>query len=322
MRRITQRTSGRREMTANHHPRRHFNYSNVMSTLAVFLVIAGGTALAAALPKSSVKSGTVKDNSLKSKDLKDGKAVTAADVDSSQVQLRVGTSCPAGEAIRVINVDGGVICEVDDQGGSGGGGLPSGPAGGDLTGNYPNPGLAPESVGSEEVVNGSLIGSDIKGESLTGGQILDGTLTGADVNESSLGQVPSALLGGFGRTGAETSCDPESGTFITCAATEVLNVPAGARALILARIRGIPDGGEDRGVGECRLGTSSIGVVPNTTQVLATFVTNNGTETATLVGVTPPLPAGATSFGVDCNQTDGGIHHDDVSATVVLISSN
>ncbi len=65
---------------SNNRVRRHFTYPNVMSTLAVFLVLAGGTALAAALPNDSVKSKTVKDNSLKSKDLKNDKAVTGDDV--------------------------------------------------------------------------------------------------------------------------------------------------------------------------------------------------------------------------------------------------
>jgi hypothetical protein len=57
------------------------SYANVMSTLAVFLVVAGGTAFAASsLAPDSVKSKTVKDNSLKSIDLKDGKAVSTDDV--------------------------------------------------------------------------------------------------------------------------------------------------------------------------------------------------------------------------------------------------
>jgi hypothetical protein len=52
------------------------NYANVMSTLAVFLLVAGGTAFAA----STINSRAVKDNSLKSIDLKDGKAVATTDV--------------------------------------------------------------------------------------------------------------------------------------------------------------------------------------------------------------------------------------------------
>jgi hypothetical protein len=57
------------------------NYANIISTLALFLIVAGGTAFAAgSLAPDSVKSKTVKDNSLKSIDLKNGKAVASEDV--------------------------------------------------------------------------------------------------------------------------------------------------------------------------------------------------------------------------------------------------
>ncbi len=60
---------------------RRFSYANVMSTLAVFLALAGGSfAIGVAVKKNSVKSKQVKDNALKSKDLRNGKAVTGADV--------------------------------------------------------------------------------------------------------------------------------------------------------------------------------------------------------------------------------------------------
>lgn len=60
--------------------RRRLSYANVMSTIAVFLVVAGGSAFAASLAANSVNSKTVKDNSLKSLDLKDNKAVSTDDV--------------------------------------------------------------------------------------------------------------------------------------------------------------------------------------------------------------------------------------------------
>ena len=57
------------------------SYANVMSTLAMFLVVAGGSAFAAStLTADSINSKLVRDNSLKSKDLKDGKAVSTDDV--------------------------------------------------------------------------------------------------------------------------------------------------------------------------------------------------------------------------------------------------
>ncbi len=59
---------------------RRFSYANLMSTLAVFLVVAGGTAMAASLAPNSVNSKSIKDNAVKTIDLKDGKAVTTDDV--------------------------------------------------------------------------------------------------------------------------------------------------------------------------------------------------------------------------------------------------
>jgi hypothetical protein len=106
---------------------------------------------------------------------------------------------------------------------------------------------------------------------------------------------------------------------VTCAATPVIDVPAGARALVLARVRAFADGSA---VGDCFLGTSSVGVIPNTQH---TFLPDDGKkfyDSVTLVGVSPVLPVGSTSFGVDCNQVSGDIEYDEVGATVVLIASN
>jgi hypothetical protein len=89
-------------------------YANVMSTLAVFLVVAGGTAFAAGtLTPDSVKSKTVKDNSLKSVDLKDGKAVSTDDViDASLTGTDIADNTVAGTDIADNGVTGADIDET------------------------------------------------------------------------------------------------------------------------------------------------------------------------------------------------------------------
>lgn len=317
------------------------SYSNVMSTLAVFLVLAGGSALAATLPKNSVRSKVVKDNSLRSKDLKNGKAVAGEDVVADDVQLRVGESCPEGQAIRVINVDGGVACEADDQRSADG--PPSGAAGGDLTGAYPDPAIAPgavnsakvvdgsltgndvsnQSLASDDVANGSLTSDDVANESLTGIDVASGSLTGQDIDEQTLGQVPSALLGGLGRSGTVRGCNPESQTFEFCGGTPTLSVPPGARALVLGNVRALTEGGTTPGglgEGYCRLWGTSIGTMSFTQQYITSDDEQGDAPHVTLVAVTPPLSAGTTSFWIQCNEEAGGAYYDPTYATAVLIS--
>ena len=241
--------------------------------LALFLVVAGGTAYAA--------------NTVGSTDIINGQ-VKSVDIGNNEV---------SSADVRDDTLANGGLAPID---------------------------LQPAAVGTSEVANNSLRGADIADgavnsakvddESLTGGDVANDSLTGGDIAESTLGQVPSALVGGLGRQGAELDvCDPETNEFVFCKNSQLFDVPSGgARALVLARLSGASNSGS----GRCRLGTSSIGVMPDTDQIVS------GLENTTLVGITDPLPPGPTDFAVDCSETGGEMIYGELAVSAVLISPN
>lgn len=98
--------------------------AHVLSAVALFVAL-GGTAVAATFGNNSVKSRHIVDNKVKSKDLKDGKAVTSADVTDGSVASvdlaneargAYGRVDPAGTLSNGRNVtsvsrpDAGVYC--------------------------------------------------------------------------------------------------------------------------------------------------------------------------------------------------------------------
>ena len=118
--------------------RRHFSYANVMSTLAVFMVVAGGTAVAATINSSrdiapqSVKNSDIKRQTIKSNRLKDGRAVKEVDI--------------VPESLTGVSIaDGGV--------GSGE--------------------IADGDVGNDDLRNGSITSAKISGNAVGGPELAD-----------------------------------------------------------------------------------------------------------------------------------------------------
>jgi len=73
---------------------------------------------------------------------------------------------------------------------SGGGSTPTGPAGGDLNGAYPNPNISPNSVTSNKIANSAVTTQKISDAAITTIKIADGSVTAAKL---AAGVIPSSL---------------------------------------------------------------------------------------------------------------------------------
>jgi hypothetical protein len=173
--------------------------------------------------------------------------------------------------------------------------------------------VANGSLSGSDVGDGSLSGSDVGDGSLSGGDVSDGSLTGADIDEGTLGQVPSAALGGYARSSSGNGCDPQSTTYIDCGFV-TLSLPAQARVLLTAVTRSYTISGSNQ-FGNCRLVTSN-GVL-NGTNVGAVE-----RDALALTTVTGPVGPGSVDFGIECNQQSADIAYEEVRVSAVALSSN
>ena len=109
------------------------------------------------------------------------------------------------------------IAALEAQGPS----TPSGPAGGDLAGQYPNPEIGQNAVGSEEVADDSLTQVDIGNEAVGAGELVTSSvgsdeLAGNVVGNSALKPVIARVSGGA------TSSNTFVETTATCAIGEIV----------------------------------------------------------------------------------------------------
>jgi uncharacterized protein YjbI with pentapeptide repeats len=155
-----------------------FTYANVMSTLAVVLVLGGGVAYAA----DTVFSSDIVDDEVFSADVRDD---TLAGGGLGAIDLRT-------DSVRTEEITNNQVRSIDVRNeGLSDGGLDA-------------VDLNPDSVGTSEV-DGSLTGTDVTDSSLLGADIEDGSLAGVDV-------ATGSLLGADVGDGSLTGTDVEDGS--------------------------------------------------------------------------------------------------------------
>jgi hypothetical protein len=274
-------------------------YADVMSTLAVFLALGGIGFAAVTLPKNSVGTKQLKKNAVTSKKVKDSSLLTR-DFRAGQLPAGArgaeGPPGPAGAA--------GLAGAAGATGPAGPAGPATGAAGGDLTGSYPNPLIAPNAIGSDEVTPDSLTGADLN----------EGTLSG--VNAATLGGTPLSGLAGLGRGSGIGACnDNDHGDPDVCA-TVTMTLPRSQRVLLVgtgwyyATIFNGPEVGDATNYvsGSCFPYTDGVfmpgtGVQTNVDEATGTLTTLGFALTA----VTSALGAGSHTFTLLCSEGDGDI---------------
>jgi hypothetical protein len=148
----------------SHH--RHLSFANVVSTLAVFFALGGGSvAVAGMVADNSVNSSSVVNESLKSRDLFDENAVKTSDV----VDEELGSADIATGGVTASEIGSGVVDSAE---------------------------VAPDAITGSEIAASAVLSTNIADGTITGADIGDGQVDASEIGEDGFYRAASSEFDG------------------------------------------------------------------------------------------------------------------------------